>query len=100
MTSEQSIPGSIAARSDTAQWWLPAVAVLETISLLVLVLNLVTANDRGLAAALGPVHGTLYLLAITLTFVQHASTRARALAFIPAVGAPLAAWQVRREQHV
>ena len=72
------------------------VAVLESVSLIVLVVNLMTTNNHSLAAGLGPVHGTLYLLAIALTFAQRSSTRARALSFLPAVGAPLAAWHIHR----
>lgn len=98
MTAERRVPPPVDRSSGISPRWLQLVAVLETVTLVALVVNLATANDPGLAAGVGPVHGTLYLLAIALTFLQHASRRARALSLLPAVGAPLAAWQVRHDQ--
>lgn len=70
--------------------WLRVVAVLEPLTLLVLVGNLATVHVAALAAALGPVHGTLYLAGIALAWAAALPRRSRLLAVVPAVGAWLA----------
>ncbi len=65
-------------------------AVVEPLTLLVLLVNLATVHAGGVAAAVGPLHGTAYLVAIAATWAGDHPTRVRLLAWIPAVGAALA----------
>ncbi|NYJ73866.1 hypothetical protein [Allobranchiibius huperziae] len=66
------------------------VAVVETVSLAALLINLATARSSGLAGIVGPIHGSAYLIAIALSFSGPFSSRARLLTFIPGIGALLA----------
>jgi hypothetical protein len=66
-------------------------AVVEPLTLLVLVVNLATVHADGVASALGPLHGTAYLVAIASTWAGAFPRRARLLALIPGFGALLAA---------
>jgi hypothetical protein len=61
-------------------------AVVEAISLLILFGNLATAHHPALAAAVGPIHGTAYLVVILLTWTRGHSRRARLLAMVPGIG--------------
>lgn len=70
--------------------WLRVVAVLEPLTLLLLVVNRATVHVPALAAAVGPVHGTLYLAGIALAWAAGLSRRSRLLAVVPAIGAWLA----------
>lgn len=69
------------------------VAAVEAITLLILLVNLVTVHISGVAAAVGPVHGSAYLIAIALALSGPFSRRARTLTFVPGIGALLAARQ-------
>ena len=80
-----------AARSSRRA--LGAVAVVEAVTLLVLVVNLATVQLAGLAAVVGPIHGSAYLIGIALAFSGPFPARARMLCFIPGIGALLAARQ-------
>ena len=51
------------SRSSSSRRVFGVVAAVEALTLLVLVLNLVTVHLPGVAAALGPVHGSAYLIA-------------------------------------
>lgn len=67
--------------------WLRWVAVLELVSLLLLLLNVAVLGNRGLAAAVGPLHGALYLTVIIALLVRDATPgRVRLFAFVPGVG--------------
>lgn len=69
------------------------VAAVESMTLLLLLVNLATVHVAAVASAVGPLHGTAYLAGIALTWTRPTTTRARLLAIIPAVGA----WLARRE---
>ncbi len=66
-------------------------ALVEPLSLLVLLVNLATVHADGVAALAGPTHGTAYLVGIVATLAGPSTARARVLAWVPAVGALLAA---------
>jgi len=66
------------------------VAVLEALTLVVLLVNLATVRLDGLAAVVGPVHGSAYLIGIALAWSARLPARARLLTLVPGVGAPLA----------
>ena len=68
------------------------VPVLELITLLVLLANLVTVHDQRVAAAIGPIHGCAYLGTIVLALMtEKAGARARWLSLVPGVGGFLSA---------
>jgi hypothetical protein len=67
-------------------------AVIEAVSLLGLLINLGTAHRPGIAAALGPIHGTAYLITIALAWTEGFPRRTRLLTLIPGVGGILALW--------
>lgn len=76
---------------DRPRQALRAAAVVEPLTLLALLVNLATVHADGLASALGPLHGTAYLVAIAATWAGGLRRRARLLALVPGVGALLAA---------
>lgn len=78
-------------RSGAAERSLRGAAVVEPLSLLVLLGNLVSVHLPGVAAAVGPVHGTAYLVGIAATWAGGYPRRTRVLAWVPGVGALLAA---------
>ena len=51
-------------------------AVVEVASLLVLLVNLATAHVAVLASAVGPIHGTAYLVVIAATALRPGAPRA------------------------
>ncbi|WP_375423935.1 hypothetical protein [uncultured Friedmanniella sp.] len=68
-------------------WW---VGSTEALTLAVLLVNLATVHVGGLAAALGPVHGLLYLVGVVLVWSSRSRWSARLLVLVPAVGTLLA----------
>lgn len=70
---------------------LTAVAVVETATLLILLVNLATVHVGWLASLLGPMHGLAYLAGIALAFSGPYGRGARWLSVIPGVGAGLTA---------
>jgi hypothetical protein len=78
------------AMTGTARPVLRIAAFVEPVSLLVLLANLATVHIAGVAALIGPLHGTAYLVAITATWTGRYPPRARLLAWLPGIGAPLA----------
>ncbi|MBX9246301.1 hypothetical protein ICW40_16005 [Actinotalea ferrariae] len=77
---------------------LETLSILETVSVLVLLANLVTVHADGVTSALGPVHGALYLaVAVTALLGRGLLTRTRLLALVPVVGGVLTVANVRRE---
>ena len=72
--------------------------VAETLALLVLLVNIAAGDDASVAAALGPVHGCLYLLVIVVSVVERRSRRVTLLAALPAVGGLLAVTRLSRER--
>lgn len=91
-----SIPST--APSTAPSWRFELVALAETLALAGLLANLALGNAAGVAASLGPVHGCLYLLAITMTWLEHRSRRVRLISVVPVLGAPLAVLLIKREQ--
>lgn len=71
--------------------------IIETVTLLVLLVNLVASHDEGVTATVGPIHGILYIATIIVAMlIPGLSNRTRLIAVIPAIGAPLAAWMMHR----
>lgn len=68
-------------------------AAVEAFTLLVLLVNVAAVHLPGLAAGVGPVHGSAYLIAIALALSGPFSRRSRMLTFIPGIGALLAVRQ-------
>jgi hypothetical protein len=66
-------------------------AAVEAVSVCLLFLNLFTVHWPAVSSALGPTHGTAYLVVIvTALSTAGASTRAKVLSFVPAIGGYLA----------
>ena len=74
------------------------IAVLEMVSLAVLLLNLATVDDPAIAQGLGPVHGFCYLVGIALGWGGAATPRARLLLVVPVVGVVATAYRLRDER--
>lgn len=75
--------------------------IVETLTLVVLLVNLVTVHDDRVTSTVGPIHGLLYVaVIIAVLLVPGLSNATRMIAAIPAVGAPWAAWRMRREPVV
>lgn len=70
--------------------WLRLASWSETLSLLVLLVNLATAHVEALASLLGPVHGCAYLATIATAFLVPLPSRARKLTLVPGIGGLLA----------
>jgi hypothetical protein len=76
--------------------WLAISSLVETVSLIVLLVNLATAHVPQVASATGPVHGFAYLATIATAFLLPLGTRTRLLTLIPAIGGLLALSRARR----
>lgn len=70
--------------------WLAAASVVETVSLVVLLVNRVTAHVPAVTSATGPLHGFAYLATIAIAFLVPLATRTRLLTLVPGVGGLLA----------
>jgi hypothetical protein len=72
-------------------------AVVEAVSLAVLLVNLLTVHARGITSLVGPLHGTAYLVTIAAACMAPAAAGAGARwrAAIPAVGGLLALARIR-----
>lgn len=75
---------------------LRAAAIVELVSLAVLLTNLATVHAAPVAALFGPVHGCAYLLVIGTAWHLTRSGPATLLAAIPVVGGLVALRRVRR----
>jgi hypothetical protein len=74
---------------------LRVLAFLELASLAVLLVNLGTANSRPLAAAIGPIHGFLYLsVIITVARAPRTTRQTVALSVLPVIGGMLSLRQL------
>ncbi|WNI26625.1 DUF3817 domain-containing protein [Streptomyces sp. ITFR-16] len=63
----------------------------ELVSLLVMLINLVTAHLAPVSALMGPLHGCAYLFVVVGTWrTGFVTTAARAVALVPGVGGLLA----------
>jgi hypothetical protein len=65
---------------------LRAAALVELISLILLLANLATVHWAPVASLLGPVHGCAYLFVIGATLRAAADRRTRLTALVPGVG--------------
>lgn len=84
------------ARQPDRARWLLAVAAAETLTLMVLLVNLlVVARNDVLAAAIGPVHGACYVSAVLLTWTAPFPRAIKVAATIPVAGAWVAALHAR-----
>jgi hypothetical protein len=78
---------------------LEVLSVLELVSIAALFGNLLTVHAPGVASALGPVHGALYLsVAVTALLGRGLLLRTRLLALVPLVGGAFTLGNVRRER--
>lgn len=74
-------------------------AVVEAVSLAVLLANLATVHLKPVSSLVGPLHGTAYLAVIATAFlVTDASRAARLLTLVPGVGGALAVRRIRRDR--
>ena len=78
--------------------WLRWASVLETASLAVLLVNLVTVHHPLVASATGPVHGFAYLATIAVAFLAPLPTATRLLTLVPGVGGLLALRRARPDE--
>lgn len=79
---------------------LEILSVLELLSVLVLFGNLLITRADGIAGALGPIHGALYLtVAVTAMFGRGLLWRTRLLALVPLLGGVFTLVNVRGEAH-
>ena len=77
---------------------LEVLSVLELVSVAALLANLATVHVDGVASALGPAHGALYLaVAVTALLGQGLLLRTRLLALVPVLGGVFTLVNVRRE---
>ncbi|MFI2486011.1 hypothetical protein ACH47X_03835 [Promicromonospora kroppenstedtii] len=77
---------------------LEVLSVLELVSVAALLANLATVHVDGVASALGPAHGALYLaVAVTALLGQGLLLRTRLLALVPVFGGVFTLVNVRRE---
>ena len=70
--------------------WLRLASWAETVSLLVLLVNLATAHAAAVASLMGPVHGSAYLATMATAFLLPLPQRSRLLTLVPGVGGLLA----------
>ena len=70
--------------------WLRLASWAETVSLLVLLVNLTTAHADAVSSLMGPVHGSAYLATIATAFLLPLPRRTRLLTLVPGVGGLLA----------
>ena len=70
--------------------WLRLASWAETVSLLVLLVNLTTAHVESVASLMGPVHGSAYLATIATAFLLPLPRPTRLLTLVPGVGGLLA----------
>lgn len=74
-----------------------AVAVVEAVTLAVLLINRFGLQLPDVASAVGPIHGSAYLVGLIAVWTAPYSVRVRLLALLPGVGALLAAGLATRE---
>jgi hypothetical protein len=79
---------------------LEVLSILELASIGILLLNLVTLHLRPVTAAMGPVHGALYLaVVVTALLARGLLARTRWMALIPVAGGVLTLVNVRIERR-
>jgi hypothetical protein len=76
---------------------LKTAAVLETVTLAILLINIAAGNAHNVAAVIGPLHGCLYLTVIIVTGRDaHATRTTTVLSGMPAIGGLLALRRLSR----
>ena len=70
--------------------WLRVAAVVEALSLHVLLINLVTAHLPAVTSSAGPVHGLAWLATVAIALLCPIPRTARLLAVVPGIGGLLA----------
>jgi hypothetical protein len=70
--------------------WLRLASWAESVSLLVLLVNLGTAHVAAVASLMGPVHGCAYLATIATAFLLPLPPAARRRTLVPGIGGLLA----------
>jgi hypothetical protein len=71
-------------------------ALVEAVSVCLLFANLFTVHWPAVSSALGPTHGTAYLVSIVCAFsVAGGTGRTKLLAFVPGIGGYLAVRSLR-----
>lgn len=68
---------------------LRAAAIVELVSLVVLLTNLATVHLPEVSSLVGPIHGCAYLFVIVLTARATRASRVRATAVVPGIGGVL-----------
>jgi hypothetical protein len=78
--------------------WLRVAALVETTSLLVLVVNLATVHADYVTSAVGPLHGFAWLATISTALLLPLSRAARLWAVVPGIGGLLALHRTARDR--
>lgn len=78
------------APRDRALRGLLAAGIIELITLAVLFVNLASGNNRGIAAAFGPIHGTAYLIGVILGWRSPLARWRKIITIVPGVGTLIA----------
>ena len=72
--------------SDPRTRWLAVATTVELVTLAVLLVNLATVHWAPLASAVGPLHGTAYLVTAVLAWQLPVPRGVRLRGLVPAVG--------------
>lgn len=80
--------------------WLRVAAAVETASLLVLLVNLMTVHLRVVTSLAGPLHGLAWLATIAVALLAPLSRGTRWMAVLPGVGGLLAVRRASRTDGV
>ncbi len=71
--------------------FLRVASVIEVLTLLVLLGNVLTVHDPSLSSVIGPIHGFTYLaVVVSALLIEGTPKRVKVLAWIPVVGGLLA----------
>ncbi len=72
-----------------------AVGVVEAVSFVALLANMAAGNSQSVAAAVGFVHGCVYLASLAMAWKLLGTAPSRYLALVPGIGALLVARSLR-----
>ncbi len=85
--------------SDPPTRWLALATAVELVTLTVLLVNLASVHWAPLASAIGPLHGTAYLVTAVLAWQLPLRRRVRLRGLVPAVGGLLVLHAADRRDH-
>jgi hypothetical protein len=85
--------------SDPPTRWLALATAVELVTLTVLLVNLASVHWAPLASAIGPLHGTAYLVTAVLAWQLPLRRRVRLRGLVPAVGGLLVLHAAGRRDH-